>query len=71
LLDRAAIHDVIMRYAAGVDRRDFELVASCFAPDVNGEFAGKHWQRRDALVEFISGVRYFHTTMHMLGNQFI
>jgi 3-phenylpropionate/cinnamic acid dioxygenase small subunit len=71
LLDRAAIHDVIMRYAAGVDRRDFTLVAACFAADVTGDFAGQSWESRDALVEFISGVRYFHTTMHMMGNQFI
>lgn len=33
LLDRAAIHDLIMRYARGVDHRDLDLVASCFAPD--------------------------------------
>jgi hypothetical protein len=33
LLDRTAIHDLIMRYARGVDRRDLDLVASCFATD--------------------------------------
>ena len=40
LLDRAAIHDVIMRYAQGLDRQDFDLVASCFAPEATGEFGG-------------------------------
>src|SRR3954451_22025385 len=66
LLDRAEIHDVIMRYAAGVDRRDFELVRSCFTPDVTG------WSDdRETMIEFISGVRTFEMTMHMMGNQLI
>ena len=37
---RAAIRDVIVRYARGVDTRDFELVESCFWPEVDGEFGG-------------------------------
>src|SRR5438270_1393452 len=66
LLDRAEIHDVIMRYAAGVDRRDFELVRACFTPDVTG------WSNdRETMIEFISGVRTFEMTMHMMGNQLV
>lgn len=66
LADRAEIHDVMMRYAAGVDRRDFELVRACFTPDVSG------WStERETLIEFISGVRTFEMTMHMMGNQLI
>ncbi len=61
----------MLRYAAGVDRRDFDLVASCFAPDFSGHFAGKDWSSRGDLIDFIKGVSYFHTTMHMMGNQFI
>lgn len=33
LLDRAQIHDALMRYSRGVDRGDGELVVSCFHPD--------------------------------------
>jgi len=33
LIDRAAIHDVLLRYARGVDRRDLTVVAACFTPD--------------------------------------
>src|SRR5437868_333329 len=66
LLDRAEIHDVIMRYAAGVDRRDFELVRACFTPDVTG------WSSdRETMMERIRGVRVFEMTMHMMGNQLI
>ena len=36
LLDRAEIHDLLMRYAFACDRREFEVQASCFVPDVGG-----------------------------------
>jgi hypothetical protein len=65
-LDRAEIHDVIMRYAAGVDRRDFELVRACFTPDVTG------WSHdRESMIEYITGIRTFEVSMHMMGNQLI
>lgn len=57
------------RYASGVDKRDMELVASCFTPDVDASAWG--FTDRDSLIQFISGVAVFHTTMHMMGNQFI
>ena len=69
LLQREAVHDVMNRYASGVDKRDMELVASCFTPDVDAQAWG--FTNRDDLVQFISGVAAFHTTMHMMGNQFI
>src|SRR5436190_12395083 len=39
LLDRAEIHDVTQRYVLGVDRGDFRLVRSCFAPGFEATFA--------------------------------
>jgi hypothetical protein len=71
LTSRAAIHDVVMRYAFGVDRRDMEMVRSCFAPDLDVEEWGGGFADRDAMVDYISGVAVFHTTMHMFGNEFI
>ena len=72
LVDRAEIHDVMMRYAAGVDRRDFGLVSSCFAEDLKVVGWGNHnFPDREALIEFISGVAHYDMTMHMMGNQFI
>jgi SnoaL-like domain len=72
LLDRAEIGDVIMRYAAAVDRRDWDLLEACFVPDVKVVGWGKReFADRQELVDFIKGVAHFHTTMHMMGNQFV
>ena len=45
LEDRLAIQDVMTRYAAGVDDRDFEQYRGCFADDV--EIVGKVLARGD------------------------
>jgi hypothetical protein len=71
LVDREEIHDVVMRYAAGVDRRDMGMVRSCFAPDLEVEGWGGGFADRDAMITYISGVAVFHTTMHMFGNQYL
>jgi hypothetical protein len=71
LADRAEIHDVVMRYASGVDRRDMDMVAACFAPDVQVDEWGGGFPDRDTMIRYISGVAVFHTTMHMFGNEFV
>jgi hypothetical protein len=71
LTDRDEIHDVVMRYADGVDRRDMEQVRDCFAPDLEVEAWGGGFADRDSMIAYISGVAIFHTTMHMFGNQYI
>lgn len=38
LMDRTAIHDVVMRYFHGADRADKALVRSCFAEDVQAHY---------------------------------
>jgi hypothetical protein len=72
LEDRDEIHDVMMRYAHGVDQREMEMVRACFAPDVKtvGWGPGDGFDR-DGLIGFISGVGHFRETMHMMGNQLI
>jgi hypothetical protein len=70
LVDRAEIHDLVNRYATGVDRRDLDQVASCFAPDVRVVgWGGRDFADRDELIDFIRGVAVFDMTMHMMGNQ--
>lgn len=71
LLDRAAVHDVLMRYSFALDRREFDELAACFAPDVGGEWTFGPIPDRDALLDYICGVARFHTTMHFMGNEFI
>ena len=38
LLDRAEISDVQLRYATGVDMRDWKLFRSCFADEIEVDF---------------------------------
>lgn len=68
--DRLAIHDVLHRYAAGLDRRDPGLVASCFTADVEAEYAGERLTGgRDGVLAY-TGVRTAATrsTMHFVTN---
>lgn len=71
LVDRDHVHDVVMRYAQGVDTRDMELVRDCFSPDCDVSRWGPDLADREAMIEYIRGVGHFHTTMHMMGNQFV
>lgn len=71
LIDRHEIHDVLMRYARGIDRRDFELVASCYHPEATDD----HGRFKGPVEDFIPWVAEtlgrFETTMHFLGNVLI
>ena len=73
LADRDQIHDVMMRYAHGVDQRDMDVVRACFAPDLVTVGWGPPGDSfdRDALIRYISGVGHFRETMHMMANQLI
>ena len=68
LADRCAIQDVLLRYARGVDRRDWELVRAAFhkdGTDHHGEFKGV----RDDFITWVSE-RHAQVAMstHFLGN---
>lgn len=71
LLDKDEIHDVMLRYARGVDRRDWEAVRSAFfedATDHHADFKG----RRDALVDWVSANHaQVAKSQHFLGNSLI
>lgn len=71
LIDRTEIHDVLLRYARGVDRRDWDLVRSAYhddATDLHGDFEGT----ADAVVAYIKS-RHLDggQAMHFLGNSLI
>ena len=73
VVDRSAIHDVMMRYVHGIDRRDWDLVATCFAPDADLDYEDFY---QGTPPKFIAAVRdafeqYFAVTMHHVGNQLI
>jgi 3-phenylpropionate/cinnamic acid dioxygenase small subunit len=68
LIDQQDIRDVIYRYCRGIDRRDFDLVRSCYHPDATDD----HGDFRGTIDEFIpyvtERVQRFERTMHFVGN---
>lgn len=70
LLDRAEIHDVLVRYAEAIDQRDFDALRSCFTPDVVPEYVGIDLEPgADAVVEYIrTGIEDFASSVHLVGN---
>jgi 3-phenylpropionate/cinnamic acid dioxygenase small subunit len=71
LLDRAAIRDVLLRYARGVDRRDLDLVASCFVPGAEYDGALGQGTIETALMALRRSLERYQSTMHFMGNQLI
>jgi hypothetical protein len=71
LLDREAIREVVLRYARGVDRRDLDLVASCFTS--TAEYEGKlaHGRVADALAALRESLPRYESTLHFMGNQLV
>ena len=77
LLDRSAISDVQLRYATGIDMRDWELYRTCFTDDLEVDFSsvfggGPRQVKADRWVETvrrtISGLK---ATQHMITNHVI
>lgn len=68
LVDRAALQDLMTRYARGVDRRDWEAVRATFHPDAHDD----HGEYKGGVDGFIAWVSRRHEkitqSMHFLGN---
>ncbi len=69
--DRIKLQDVMLKYAAGVDERDFELYRSCFADDVEVVGFGEETVHGgDAWLAYVKdALKQFGPTQHMLGPQ--
>ena len=66
--DREEIRDVLVRYAQGLDRRQFDQVARCFTPDAQAEFSGNMLQPGvEAIVAYVCGVARLAATTHFVG----
>lgn len=67
--DRTAVQDLMLRYAAGVDDRDFEAYGALFTDDVEAlGFGDDPVVGRDAWVAFVrKALERFTATQHMLG----
>jgi hypothetical protein len=66
---REDVGDVVLRYARGVDRRDWELVRACFADEAMVEGSRFSGPIDEYLAILRPGVEAFPTTMHFMGNQ--
>jgi SnoaL-like domain len=65
---RAAITDVLARYARGLDRRDFAEVADCFTTDATAEYGGVRLEPGvEAIVGHVRGVERLDATTHLFG----
>ena len=71
LVDRAAIHDVLLRYARGVDRGDLDMVAGCFVPGASYEGALGRGTIEGALASLRGAMARYAGTMHFIGNHVI
>jgi ketosteroid isomerase-like protein len=71
LVDKQAIRELIMRYARGIDRRDYDLVRSCYHDDAHDDH-GSYEGGPDGFIEhLIRNNHLFDLTMHFIGNQLI
>ncbi len=71
LLDKEAIREVIYRFCRGNDRRDREMMQSCFHPDAiddHGVYSGPALGFYDAMAELDARVRAIH---HLVGQSII
>lgn len=71
LVNKDEIKDVIMRYARGTDRKDWDLVRSCYHDDAYDDH-GPYQGDADGLIEWMK-LRHqtVETSMHFIGNMLI
>jgi hypothetical protein len=69
MLARADIHDALMRYCRGVDRRDPELLLSAFHDDAVDDHGRGEQTPQDLAAVIAAGDQ--RAMMHFIGNEFI
>ncbi len=71
LSDRTALQDVMLRYAAGVDDRDYDMYKSCFTDDVEVlDFGAQTVRGLDAWMDYVwAALEKYSSSQHMLGPQ--
>lgn len=76
-IEHRAIRDTVLRYACGVDRRDWALFASCFGNEVDVDLSSWNGQPAatlptDAWVKGVrAGLSGFDATQHINANHLI
>jgi len=68
-LDRICLHDLVMRYCRGCDRRDFALVRSLYHDDAIDDHGGMFRGSADEFVAWLPGVTsHWALTRHAISN---
>ncbi|MFE7114149.1 nuclear transport factor 2 family protein [Streptomyces sp. NPDC057654] len=69
LLDRAAITELIYTVARAMDARDWDLLATCYAPDAVGDYMNANVDGREAIIAGAKAfLEPFDATQHLVGN---
>jgi hypothetical protein len=74
LEDKAQIRETLLRYAAGVDRKDWALMSSCFTEDTDGVWNGVELHGTQAIVDYINQAAakfVIRSSAHMFTNIYI
>ncbi|MEX0665975.1 MAG: nuclear transport factor 2 family protein [Acidimicrobiia bacterium] len=68
--DREQIHDVLVRYATGIDTKSWPLFRTCFTADVHADYGDTGvWDGVDAITEYMTGAHeHMIATQHMMSN---
>ena len=71
--DQRDIADVLVRYATGIDRRDWALFRTCFTDDVVAEYDGiATWVDVDGITDFMTTAHaHMRHTLHRISNEAI
>jgi len=71
--DRLAIMDVLVRYATGIDQRNWPLFRTCFTDDFTAEYDGfGTWTSGDEITQVMIGAHeQVGATMHRMSNMAI
>ena len=70
LADTAAIRDLMMKYARGIDRRDLDLIVSGFTPDAHTDYDDGEQQGLEGIVSCLrTGTSGFDRSTHFMGDQ--
>jgi hypothetical protein len=71
LLDKQAIHEVLLRYCRGVDRRDEEILRSVYHADAIHEHGEHAMNAREFVSVIVDSIGRFAATSHFLTNALI
>jgi 3-phenylpropionate/cinnamic acid dioxygenase small subunit len=68
--DERAIRQLLLRYATGIDTRDWRLFRSCFAQDCEADYGSfGHWRGLREIVEYMEAAhRHMGPTLHRITN---